>query len=287
MGVYVRKICAMSSFLMLMACAASEMSVTHRAAEDKLRISDVEAEALIQRMAEGENVSSKCRKCRLFFSHEGIVDSANQRFPFISSVTTDSEALLLRIENGETVRLPFTSFEGVHVIHRTWLTIDYLGVKIRPDQVIWLQASLVDGPSNPNRPRAAALADALLSLRIGRADEPRAEEKFSQALTYYSAVSPKPQPTEEMRRYAVQAQLMIREKRFNEAAQIYAKALDIAPWWPEARYNRALVLGELKRYRLAIREMERFLKLEPNTSARRAIQDKIYEWEALAKGHAR
>ena len=73
---------------------------------------------------------------------------------------------------------------------------------------------------------------------------------------------------------------MIRQKQFDEAANLYREALKVAPWWPEGRYNRALVLGETKQYREAIVEMKRFLQLEPNSPDVRRIQDQIYEWEA-------
>lgn len=74
--------------------------------------------------------------------------------------------------------------------------------------------------------------------------------------------------------------MAIREKRFSDAAKLYRDALKVSPYWSDARYNRALILGELKRYPEAVAEMQRYLKLEPNSPERRAIQDKIYEWQA-------
>jgi len=69
---------------------------------------------------------------------------------------------------------------------------------------------------------------------------------------------------------------------FDGAFEHYAKALAIAPWWPEGRFNRALILGELKRYSEAVREMKRYLQLVPDAPNARASQDKIYEWEGKA-----
>ena len=78
------------------------------------------------------------------------------------------------------------------------------------------------------------------------------------------------------------AEAAIRDKDFEGASTQYAKALAIASWWPEGRFNRALVLGELRRYTEAVREMKRYLQLVPEGPNARAAQDKIYEWEARA-----
>ena len=53
--------------------------------------------------------------------------------------------------------------------------------------------------------------------------------------------------------------------------------------YPEAWFNKALVLGEEKQYAGAIEHMKTYLKLVPEAADARAAQDKIYEWEALSK----
>jgi hypothetical protein len=58
--------------------------------------------------------------------------------------------------------------------------------------------------------------------------------------------------------------------------------LDIAPWWPEGHFNRALIMGETKKYWDAMREMKRYLLLVPDAPDARAAQDKIYQWESVA-----
>jgi predicted Zn-dependent protease len=86
---------------------------------------------------------------------------------------------------------------------------------------------------------------------------------------------------EEAYRYKVQAEGAVRDKAFGEAADYYAKALKIAPWWPVGHFNRALVLGEAGDYALARREMNYYLQLAPDAPNARAAQDKIYDWERL------
>jgi len=83
-------------------------------------------------------------------------------------------------------------------------------------------------------------------------------------------------------RYKVQAVGAVRDKEFDDAADIYAAALRAAPWWPAGHFNRALVLGEAGDYDMAKREMKYYLQLVPDASNARAAQDKIYEWERKA-----
>jgi tetratricopeptide (TPR) repeat protein len=86
---------------------------------------------------------------------------------------------------------------------------------------------------------------------------------------------------EEANKYKVQAEGAVRDKEFNDAADYYAAALKIAPWWPVGHFNRALVLGEAGEYELAQREMKYYLQLVPGAPNARAAQDKIYDWARL------
>jgi tetratricopeptide (TPR) repeat protein len=86
---------------------------------------------------------------------------------------------------------------------------------------------------------------------------------------------------EEANKYKVQAEGAVRDKELDDAADFYAEALKIAPWWPVGRFNRALVLGEAGDYEMAKREMKHYLQLVPDAPNARAAQNKIYEWERL------
>ncbi|MGQ0544313.1 MAG: hypothetical protein ACT4P3_03150 [Betaproteobacteria bacterium] len=138
------------------------------------------------------------------------------------------------------------------------------------------------------RSKGEQFANALHRLKMEsiRAADPAAESAFAAAAEQYRAANPKPEFPEDARRYRVQAEAMLRDKLFMEAAEFYGEALRIAPWWPEGRFNRALVLGEVKDYAEAGREMKRYLQLVPDAPNARAAQDKIYEWESKA-GRAR
>jgi tetratricopeptide (TPR) repeat protein len=118
-------------------------------------------------------------------------------------------------------------------------------------------------------------------LKQSEADK-ETDARFQEALRAYQTAAVKPQMPEAARRFKAQAEDAVREKKFDDAADLYEQSLNIAPLWPEGHFNRALVLGENGDYETAAREMKRYLVLVPNASNARAAQDKIYVWERKA-----
>ena len=108
-----------------------------------------------------------------------------------------------------------------------------------------------------------------------------ANDPFQDVVTQYRAANPKPVMPELAHKFKVQAEFAVQEKRLDQALELYGKALDVAPWWPEGHYSLALVLGEKKKYGDALREMKRYLLLAPEAPEARAAQDKIYQWESV------
>lgn len=111
-------------------------------------------------------------------------------------------------------------------------------------------------------------------------EDPAEAAQFVKEASAYRALAVKPELTEEARRFQVQAEFAFEEKRFEDAVAAYAKALKLAPWWPDGRFNRALILAELFSYEEAVREMKRYLELAPDAADARAARDKIYQWES-------
>jgi tetratricopeptide (TPR) repeat protein len=128
---------------------------------------------------------------------------------------------------------------------------------------------------------AQKLADALLTLAHAERPEVRAAEKaqFDAAAAQYRSAATKPDIGEEVRRYEVQAEDAVHNKDFERAAGLYESALQLAPWWPQGHFNRALLLESLEQYDLAIEEMQHYLALVPDAPNARAAQDKIYAWQ--------
>jgi len=110
-----------------------------------------------------------------------------------------------------------------------------------------------------------------------------AKDSFQEVVNQYKSANPKPVMPEMARKYKVQAEFAAQEKRFDKAIELYGKALEIVPWWPEGHFNLALALGEAKKYKQAMLEMNRYLLLAPEAPEARAAQDKIYQWESVAE----
>ena len=85
---------------------------------------------------------------------------------------------------------------------------------------------------------------------------------------------------EDLRRTQIQVEAAIRANRTIDAARLYRDTLRTAPAWAEGHFNLGLLYGELELYPEAITEMRRYLYLAPNAPDARAVQDRIYEWEA-------
>lgn len=111
----------------------------------------------------------------------------------------------------------------------------------------------------------------------------KGSDPFQEIVSQYRAANPKPVMPELARKFKVQADFATQEKRYDKAIELYGQALEIAPWWPEGHYNLALVLGDTKKYKLALLEMNRYLLLAPDAPEARAAQDKIYQWESVAE----
>ena len=132
----------------------------------------------------------------------------------------------------------------------------------------------------PDRAQCNEFGKALLSLSKRPPEGFLHESGFDAVATNYRAANPKPVPGEDVRRHSVQAENAVRNKDLIAAARAYGEALKLAPWWPQGRYNRALIMGELGFHPEAIQEMQRYLALVPDAPNARQAQDRIYGWEA-------
>ena len=99
----------------------------------------------------------------------------------------------------------------------------------------------------------------------------------------YPLMKSKPEITEQVRKYVVQASGATQEKKYDEAIELWSTTLKITPYFPMAYYNRAL-LYDMQGYTIfSISDMENYLKLAPDASDARSARDKIYAWEVKVK----
>lgn len=110
--------------------------------------------------------------------------------------------------------------------------------------------------------------------------------EFEAVARKYREAKIKPSPPEEARKFMVQAESAFDQQRLTDAVDLYTGALKLCPWWPQAHYNRAMVLsllGDNSKYKEAIMEMKKYLMLVPDAPNARTAQDNIYKWESMIK----
>jgi len=123
------------------------------------------------------------------------------------------------------------------------------------------------------------LFSSLNNLRLSEIVEKKLAS-FQKIATDYKALSEKPTITEEQRKYIVQANSKNEKKEYNEALELYKKAIDVNPTaYPSAYNNMALIAAQIQDYWYAILNMKKYLMLVPEAEDARDAKDKIYEWE--------
>jgi tetratricopeptide (TPR) repeat protein len=209
--------------------------------------------------------------------------SIHQTRHFISWDWKDDGIVTRTVQGSRpSVEFKYEAMPKIEVIHDTVLGASFYGVRLSEEWAIWCQT---DSPSmrlvcgkwlgetfSLFRNRHAAMVE-------GRA---AFEARFREALAKYPDPSSRPPLPEEARRFKVQAEAAVERKEYAEALNRYGAAVEAAPWWSEGYFNVALLFAEQKIYASALKNMKRFLLLEPNHPQARAAQDQIYRWEALA-----
>ena len=188
----------------------------------------------------------------------------------------------LKIKRGAPVpqRFEYASLPPLGVVTDTVLGASFYGVPLSAEWVVWVE------PRNADRGLEWAkwLAD-MFSFRLGVMKGREAfEKRFQETLAKYPPGSGRPPLTEEARRYRVQAESAVQQRRMGDALFLYGKAVEAAPWWAEGFFNTALLYAEQKQYDGAVRNMKRFLLLEPGHPKAREAQDQIYRWEGEMRG---
>ncbi|MBW2632249.1 MAG: hypothetical protein JRC90_10945 [Deltaproteobacteria bacterium] len=84
---------------------------------------------------------------------------------------------------------------------------------------------------------------------------------------------------EEARKYVLRGDVLTEEGTFEEAVKEYLQAVQAAPYIAKLYFNTAMIYGELKKYPQAIRNMNTYLNLAPESPNARASKDQIYKWE--------
>ncbi len=202
---------------------------------------------------------------------------------WVLGVIFHDDRIELRVDDREQpVRnFPYRDIPPVAMIHDTVLGLSQFGVPLDKTTAIYF----IDGglSSETRKNGTMRLADAIYALRHYRIEEASFDEKFHEIAAQYRALAVKPALPEEVRKYRVQAEFAVEQKRYDDAVRFYGEGIKLAPWWAQGHFNRALFLAERNRYHDAVIAMNKYLQLEPNALNARAAQDKVYQWESMTQ----
>lgn len=107
---------------------------------------------------------------------------------------------------------------------------------------------------------------------------------FEPIATEYRSLKIKPQISEELRKWIVQANAEFQQKQYLHAIDLYEKAIELDPVsYPAAYFNLALLCEQQHWYSSAITRMKQYLMLVPDAQDARSAQDKIYEWQFMVQ----
>jgi tetratricopeptide (TPR) repeat protein len=134
--------------------------------------------------------------------------------------------------------------------------------------------------------RQGDVALAFLELQRGYALSPGDENEVSglrsELQQLFPSLSQPPPLPEAARRFFVAGEEQARAERYAEGAESFRKTAAVAPWYPRAWYNRALLLERLDRYDEAADALRTFLALDPGSEHARTARDRLYQWQGRA-----
>jgi tetratricopeptide (TPR) repeat protein len=144
---------------------------------------------------------------------------------------------------------------------------------------------------------------AMMVAQMPAADIQSTHSDFQQALAYYYgssgpanlvaasnvirlavAMEQLPPIPEEARKHYVMGTTLLKEAKtsddYAQACAELTQAIANAPWWPDARYNRALAYAAAGNYADAIQQFNLYRLFKLPEAEARAVQDRIYVLEA-------
>jgi tetratricopeptide (TPR) repeat protein len=107
---------------------------------------------------------------------------------------------------------------------------------------------------------------------LTKSDKALREQIREDLFRVYAQLKAKPEISEFVRRYMVQANSATQDKNYDEAIRLWGTTLDISPWIPLAYYNRALLYERKGQLRNSISDMEKYLALVPDASDARSAR---------------
>jgi hypothetical protein len=132
-----------------------------------------------------------------------------------------------------------------------------------------------------------ALADYFYFYRYRVRQLREADRQFAEAVAKYKDPATRPPLPEDVRKFKIQAEFAVDNKKLDDAINYYTQGVIGARWWADGYFNLALLLAEKKDFVEAIRVMKRFIALQEGTPDARRALDMTYRWEAMVPADQR
>jgi tetratricopeptide (TPR) repeat protein len=133
-------------------------------------------------------------------------------------------------------------------------------------------------------PNLAQSTGADFELAVAEYQQSHSTAAVEKVIKLAAAMGRLPAIPEEARRHFVRGTALFRDANspedFTQVLDEFKQATDLAPWWPEARYNWALAYEAAGDYAKAIDHLNLYLLFKLPEAEARTVQDKIYVLEA-------
>jgi hypothetical protein len=221
-------------------------------------------------------------------------------------VQTEANGFWIPIENGVRVLRIDTLYSGLRIVPKTGtpLVCKFRGLETVADThhtrlgyTVQLRGCKIKSKYSSEmylgydftREQAHRLADAIQALKqhyliVSGPDNQEQQVAFEAIAKRYRASQEAPVLPEAAAQLERQAEIAANENRVDDAIELYTSVLEQVPGWPEGYFRRGVLNGEIAEYTAGIRDLNKYLKLEPGTQDAQTAKTLIYQWQSKLLG---
>jgi len=217
-------------------------------------------------------------------------------------VNSGAKGYWVPIENGERVDHIAVLYSGIRIVPRSgqaqfckFRDFEPI-VKVHPTRLgysIELKGCSIKSKYGSNMylgydfslDQARRLANAIHVLKrrylsMSGPDTQSTSELFEAAVRQYRSDPESVALPEEALMLERRAEVAANENRVDDAIEHYTRILERVPAWPEGYYRRGTLNGEIGEYAAAIRDLNKYLRLEPGSQTAQTAKTLVYQWRS-------